>query len=163
MLLFHLFLGFFSSFLFSLCQSCQFVEEVSVCMHGNFSSSPHSSSSFSCSRRRNCAHVSYLSVHCTSSLAVVRKRIEPFLSERTTRYGIHKTFAIVRMLASTFFSCSTFTRVASNSAPKIGRSLWFICLLLEILASFLYWKFHMTKCNFFISLPWFLCADSLTK
>lgn len=103
MLLFHLFLGFFSSFLFSLCQSCQFVEEVSVCMHGNFSSSPHSSSSFSCSRRRNCAHVSYLSVHCTSSLAVVRKRTEPFLSERTTRYGIHKTFAIVRMLASTFF------------------------------------------------------------
>lgn len=70
----HAVIPFVSWVLFSLCQSCQFVGRgecvcVCLCMHGNFSSSPHSSSWFSCSRtNRNCAHVSYLlSVHCTSS------------------------------------------------------------------------------------------------
>lgn len=80
------------------------------------------------------------SVHCTSSSAV-RKHTKQFLSERTTRYGIHKTFAIVRTVGiyilydfSFLFRFFTFVRCIEKSAPKIGRSLWFICLLLEIQA-----------------------------
>lgn len=113
----------------------------------------------------NGAHVSYLSVHCTSSSPVVRKRTTQFFSfllyrKEAKRYGIHKTFAdcqnvgvcvcVCFILFFFFFLiffdisfrlCSLFSFASSNLAPKIGKSLWFIIR---------YWKFFSLKMLLFL-------------